>query len=330
MIYCRLYRHIIELFSANDEESEYHPLPTLTVEWEAEDVAPYTPTKDPDGGGGIGNPEGEDAVVGSQHGRLATAESETTTTTQIATPSATSIPPKPPPKSPSGEAIPDDSSSSSSDSDEEDDASKTSPESKRDSGTGTWASSMMQKLKSLAPNAGSDFRGRPPERVARTEQHKKEKQRSATMSVIEGEIIYKYTGIAMTSTFWRFMIEIPVNPDPKRGLKVHYAINKPQKHFNLDLGHNKRGPTDITFHIAPTGSDLRFAAYSCNGFSEGIDPNTFKGEGFDSGFDPVWADLLQRHEERPFHVLVGGGDQIYCDTYVVHLWRYRDADIWTG
>jgi hypothetical protein len=174
---------------------------------------------------------------------------------------------------------------------------------------------MIRKLKELAPHGQSDFRGRPPERTARTQAEKRAKQISATMRVIEGEAIYKYTGIASTTTFWRFMIEIPVNPDPNRGIKAYYAVNKPKKYFDLHLGgHHSRGPTDIAFHIAPTGSDMRFAAYSCNGFSEGIDPNLFKGEGFESGFDPVWADLLQRHSERPFHALVGGGDQLYCDS----------------
>ena len=30
-------------------------------------------------------------------------------------------------------------------------------------------------------------------------------------------------------------------------------------------------------------------------------------------------DLLRAHESVPFHVLVGGGDQIYCDGYVLHF-----------
>lgn len=34
---------------------------------------------------------------------------------------------------------------------------------------------------------------------------------------------------------------------------------------------------------------------------------------FGPGYDPVWVDLLQKHNEEPFHVLVGGGDQLYCD-----------------
>jgi hypothetical protein len=110
------------------------------------------------------------------------------------------------------------------------------------------------------------------------------------------------------------MLEVPVNPDPSRGMKVRYAINKSTGPRPEARGFEEStGPTDIIFHIAPTGSDMRFAAFSCNGFSEGIDQAPFRGEGFLSGFDPVWADLLQRHEERPFHALVGGGDQIYCD-----------------
>lgn len=31
------------------------------------------------------------------------------------------------------------------------------------------------------------------------------------------------------------------------------------------------------------------------------------------GPDPLWNDLLKRHAQEPIHLLVGGGDQIYCD-----------------
>ncbi|TEB18417.1 hypothetical protein FA13DRAFT_1648915 [Coprinellus micaceus] len=51
----------------------------------------------------------------------------------------------------------------------------------------------------------------------------------------------------------------------------------------------------------------------CNGFSQGVNPDDFRGPGFKSGYDPVWMDLLSKHVEKPFHVLVGGGDQLYCD-----------------
>ena len=46
-----------------------------------------------------------------------------------------------------------------------------------------------------------------------------------------------------------------------------------------------------------------------------MNPDEFRGPGFSSGADPVWTDLLAKHSETPFHVLVGGGDQLYCDAY---------------
>ena len=51
----------------------------------------------------------------------------------------------------------------------------------------------------------------------------------------------------------------------------------------------------------------------CNGFSAYVNPDDFCGPGFQTGYDPVWVDLLAHHAEKPFHLLVGGGDQLYCD-----------------
>lgn len=30
----------------------------------------------------------------------------------------------------------------------------------------------------------------------------------------------------------------------------------------------------------------------------------------------MWTDLLANHSEKPFHALVGGGDQLYCDAII--------------
>lgn len=49
-----------------------------------------------------------------------------------------------------------------------------------------------------------------------------------------------------------------------------------------------------------------------SGFSSGVNPDEFKGD-YPSGYDPVWEDVINKHHERPFHCMVGGGDQIYCD-----------------
>ena len=48
-------------------------------------------------------------------------------------------------------------------------------------------------------------------------------------------------------------------------------------------------------------------------------PNQF------SGPDPLWRDVLNSHQTRPFHVMIGGGDQIYNDsvmnqTSLFHEW----------
>jgi hypothetical protein len=55
----------------------------------------------------------------------------------------------------------------------------------------------------------------------------------------------------------------------------------------------------------------------CNGFSAGVNPDDFRGPGFQTGYDPVWVDLLAKHAEQPYHLLVGGGDQLYCDGCVI-------------
>jgi hypothetical protein len=46
-----------------------------------------------------------------------------------------------------------------------------------------------------------------------------------------------------------------------------------------------------------------------------VNTEEFCGPGFESGADPLWIDLLEQHMITPFHAMVGGGDQIYCDVY---------------
>ncbi|KAG8921391.1 hypothetical protein FRC02_000272, partial [Tulasnella sp. 418] len=123
---------------------------------------------------------------------------------------------------------------------------------------------------------------------------------------IPGQEIFVYHGIAGTFTFWRFLIEVPL---AGQEIGVRYRIN---------------GGEQIEFFIPGINQNMRWAAYSCNGFSAGINPDDFKGPGFASGFDPLWEDLLEKHIAKPFHILVGGGDQIYCDSLTLepelHEW----------
>lgn len=51
--------------------------------------------------------------------------------------------------------------------------------------------------------------------------------------------------------------------------------------------------------------------HSCNGFSVGTDEDDWSGP-------CLWNDVMRRHAEVPFHVMIGGGDQIYNDGIRVH------------
>ena len=90
-------------------------------------------------------------------------------------------------------------------------------------------------------------------------------------------------------TFWRFNLEIELGTHQHR---VAYRIN--------------RGPA-LGFWVPARGETMNIMFHSCNGFSLSVDPDLF------SGPDPLWRDVLNRHQARPFHVMLGGGDQIYND-----------------
>lgn len=88
-------------------------------------------------------------------------------------------------------------------------------------------------------------------------------------------------------TFWRFHLEIELGVKQAR---VAYRIN--------------RGPA-IGFWVPGRGQSMNIMFHSCNGFSLSVNSNEFTGP------DPLWRDVLNKHQSRPFHVMLGGGDQIY-------------------
>jgi hypothetical protein len=115
-----------------------------------------------------------------------------------------------------------------------------------------------------------------------------------SLSVV-GQEIYVHGNSTGTFTFWRFAVSVPLGPHE---MKITYSINK---------------GLELEFHVPGQKQNMRWATYSCNGFSAGVNADDFRGPGYSSGYDPVWLDLLTKHAETPFHVLVGGGDQLYCD-----------------
>lgn len=101
-------------------------------------------------------------------------------------------------------------------------------------------------------------------------------------------------------TFWRFNIEVELRETQQR---IAYRIN--------------RGPS-TGFWVPAKGQTMNIMFYSCNGFSLSANPDQF------SGPDPMWRDVLNSHQSQPFHVMIGGGDQIYNDRCMQETKIFRD------
>ncbi|RKF64175.1 putative metallo-dependent phosphatase [Erysiphe neolycopersici] len=95
-------------------------------------------------------------------------------------------------------------------------------------------------------------------------------------------------------TFWRFNLEIELRENQQR---IAYRIN--------------RGPAS-GFWVPPRGQAMNIIHHSSNCFSRGVNSDQFCGP------DPMWRDILNTHQTQPFHVMIGGGNQI-CNDDVTHV-----------
>ena len=133
------------------------------------------------------------------------------------------------------------------------------------------------------------------------------KAKKLRLSVMDGEKANKYRqvrGCRLISergvTFWRFNIAVELISQQAR---VAYRINN--------------GPA-TGFWVPSKGSPMNIMFHSCNGFSASVNSNEF------SGPDPLWRDVLNSHQFRPFHVMIGGGDQIYMDSVAQKTLHFKN------
>jgi hypothetical protein len=104
---------------------------------------------------------------------------------------------------------------------------------------------------------------------------------------VSGEKLYQ----DFAKSFWRFKIQLPIQDHESNW---QYTL----------IGTSKSGPK--TFTVPSKTQSTRILFHSCNGFSVGTDEESYNG--------PVlWKDVLRYHAQKPFHVMIGGGDQIYND-----------------
>lgn len=117
----------------------------------------------------------------------------------------------------------------------------------------------------------------------------------------DGEFLGKFKDVpgvrlhadpARDATFWRFSFEIELNSEQKR---IGYRIN---------------GCSCNAFWVPAKNTLMNTMFYTGNGFgmkATAEERKTFGGE------NPLWRDVLNNHQFTPFHVMLGGGNQVYND-----------------
>ncbi|KAJ5549789.1 hypothetical protein N7535_002270 [Penicillium sp. DV-2018c] len=97
--------------------------------------------------------------------------------------------------------------------------------------------------------------------------------------------------------FWRFSLAVPVET-----FEALWEYDIPGL-YN-ESGEQVQAPWQ--FIVPAEDQSMRIMFHSCNGFSVGTDMNAWVGPN-------LWNDVMRVHQQKPFHVMVGGGDQIYND-----------------
>lgn len=101
-------------------------------------------------------------------------------------------------------------------------------------------------------------------------------------------------------TFWRFNIDIPLR---EHEATCQYWVDDAQSTSPDSL----QDDSVRSFVVPASSQSMRVMFHSCNGFSVGTDEDAWSGPA-------LWNDVLRSHEQKPFHVMIGGGDQIYNDS----------------
>lgn len=97
-------------------------------------------------------------------------------------------------------------------------------------------------------------------------------------------------------TFVRYLIDLPLRDYPQR---VRYHVSDNASDYN-------------TFHIPSVSQSMNIVLVLCNGFSLAVETAQYPLS--------LWLDVLTKHASNPspFHVIIGGGDQIYADSVKLH------------
>ncbi|EFW23328.1 hypothetical protein D8B26_006821 [Coccidioides posadasii str. Silveira] len=163
-----------------------------------------------------------------------------------------------------------------------------------DSGRTIWHGTVL--IVTLPGQKHPMLRLRPKGPVARgqTEFHTNGDVATGSETTIKGQKLFADPDKA----FWRFFVAVPLENFEARW---EYIIPT----FRYQSG--KTAKESWNFVVPSVSESMRIMFHSCNGFSVGTDLDHWQGP-------LLWNDVLRRHEQKPFHVMIGGGDQIYNDS----------------
>ena len=98
------------------------------------------------------------------------------------------------------------------------------------------------------------------------------------------------------ATFWSFDLVCDMGPTEQ---KWAYSVS--------DVRYKSATKPKTNYFFVPAlDESMRIMFHSCNGFSVGTDEEAWSGPA-------LWNDVVRNHAKAPFHVMIGGGDQIYND-----------------
>lgn len=122
------------------------------------------------------------------------------------------------------------------------------------------------------------------------------------------------------SVFWRFDVQVPMLPTQSLAYTYSIVTSVDQQQQQPFADDNQ--VSQHTFHVpALDDPQWHWAFTSCNGFSMGVSDKRRQKMG---GLGSMWTDMLRHHDTLPFHCMVGGGDQLYCDA----VWKLPRLQLW--
>ncbi|KFY11564.1 hypothetical protein V492_04389 [Pseudogymnoascus sp. VKM F-4246] len=157
-----------------------------------------------------------------------------------------------------------------------------------------WVPELL--LKKIGPKRPQDAAG-PAGQIYASAHGQGTEYDTAVDASVNGELLYS----DMRHRFWRFNLALQMEE-----LEAEWAYQIPLLRFPSD------GKTDHqSFFVPSINESMRIMFHSCNGFSLGTDEAAWSGPA-------LWNDVQRVHSQTPFHVMIGGGDQIYNDSIRVH------------